>query len=180
MRKTKMVSRRTLGRACAATALAVAVAPSAVAQDATGTTVFVVVRHADRDDGKTQLNDLGNQRAEDLARALADSKIAAVYVSHETRTHQTAKPLVDQLGTKHKAFGSAKELVEDARANHRGKCVLVVGHSEGVQPAVPDVLRELGVASPPTIPQRQFDNLFVCADTNPPTLLRLRYGASTR
>jgi hypothetical protein len=56
--------------------------------------------------------------------------------------------------------------------------VLVVGHSN----TTVDVLRALGVTELPSIPESQFDDLFVCTlvDGAPAKLVALRYGNVTR
>ncbi len=51
--------------------------------------------------------------------------------------------------------------------------LLIVGHSN----TVPEVLRALGIATPVTIADSEYDNLFVVVPTKgePPVLLRLRF-----
>jgi len=63
-------------------------------------------------------------------------------------------------------------------ADHAGETVLVVGHSN----TTPDVLRQLGIANPPSIADSQYDDLFVVtlATGAPARLVRLRYGAAAR
>jgi hypothetical protein len=59
----------------------------------------------------------------------------------------------------------------DAAAN--AGAALVVGHSN----TVPDILRALGVATPVTIPDDEYDNLFVVVRpaAGPATLVVLKY-----
>jgi hypothetical protein len=51
--------------------------------------------------------------------------------------------------------------------------VLVIGHSN----TVPELLKQLGVKTPITIADNEYDNLFVIVrpDAGEPTLIRLRY-----
>ncbi len=49
--------------------------------------------------------------------------------------------------------------------------VLVVGHSN----TVPDVISALGVTTPVTIDDAEFDNLFIVVTGTSPRLVRLRY-----
>lgn len=69
---------------------------------------FLLIRHGENDYVKTgklagrlpdvHLNERGRQQAEDLARALADVPIRAIYSSPLERARETAQPLADRLG----------------------------------------------------------------------------------
>ena len=49
--------------------------------------------------------------------------------------------------------------------------VLVVGHSN----TVPEIIKALGVTTPVTIGDNDFDNMFLVTLSSPPALLRLHY-----
>jgi broad specificity phosphatase PhoE len=156
--------------------LALAAATPLAAQQ----TIFLV-RHAERADSTPgtsptmaadpDLSDAGRARAESLAAALKDANITAIYVTEFKRTQQTAAPLARALGLTVKTVTSRRtpELIEQIEAS-KGN-VLVVGHSN----SVPDVIKGLGVTTPVTIGDDEFDNMFLVSRGPTPSLLRLHY-----
>jgi phosphohistidine phosphatase SixA len=162
---------------CVAFAILVilAAAPPAAAQN----TVFLI-RHAERADASASppsmaadpdLSPAGRERAASLATALKDAKIATIFATELKRTQQTAAPLAKALGltlTIVPADNTA-ELIKRVKSS-KGN-VLVVGHSN----TVPDVIKGLGLASPPNIGDNDFDNLFLVTTGPKPSLLRLHY-----
>lgn len=143
-------------------------------------TVFLV-RHAERADtapGATptmgadpDLSEAGRARAESLAMLLKDAGITAIFATEFKRTQQTASPLAKALGLTVKIVTSkdTSALVKQVKSS-KGN-VLVVGHSN----SVPDVIGGLGVKTPVTIGDDDFDNLFLVTRGTPPSLLRLHY-----
>ncbi len=143
-------------------------------------TVFLV-RHAERADtapGATptmgadpDLSEAGRARAESLATLLKDAGITAIFVTEFKRTQQTAAPLANALGLTVKIVTSkdTAALVKQVKSS-KGN-VLVVGHSN----SVPDVITGLGVKTPVTIGDNDFDNLFLVNRGTRPSLLRLHY-----
>ena len=143
-------------------------------------TVFLV-RHAERADTQPgespamgadpDLSKPGRARAESLATALKDAKIIAIFATEFKRTQQTAAPLAKALGitvttvTSKDTPGLLKK-IQASKGN-----VLVVGHSN----SVPDVIKGLGVSTPVTIGDDEFDNLFLVSRGSLPVLLRLHY-----
>ncbi len=156
--------------------LAVVVAAPAAAQH----TIFLV-RHAERADTQPgvsptmaadpDLSEAGRARAASLAAALKDAKITAIFATEFKRTQQTAAPLAKALGLTVKIVTSKGPgpLVKQLKAS-KGN-VLVVGHSN----TVPEVIEGLGVATPVTIGDTEFDNLFLVTTGTHPSLLRLHY-----
>ena len=141
------------------------------------TTTVVVVRHAEKaDDGRDpELSDAGHARAEALARTLRDVPLAAVYTSEFRRTAQTVAPITRGRGIAHQALPAkdAAGLVRRLRDEHRGKTVLVCGHSN----TVPALLEELGIAKPDAIGDDEYDRLYVVTlVAGGPRVLTLRYG----
>jgi broad specificity phosphatase PhoE len=128
------------------------------------------------------LSEAGQRRAVLLATLLRDSGINAIFTSAAERTVKTAEPLAKLLRIEPKALGqlnaSFKQSDIDAfaallRSEHRRDIVLVVGHAN----SVPALLKALGHPVEITIPETEFDNLFVLIPKSegPPMLLRLRY-----
>jgi 2,3-bisphosphoglycerate-dependent phosphoglycerate mutase len=139
-------------------------------------TVFLV-RHAERADATPtmgadpDLSEAGRARAESLATLLKDAEITAIFVTEFKRTQQTAAVLAKALGLTVKIVTSkdTAALVKQVQSS-KGN-VLVVGHSN----SVPDVITGLGVKTPVTIGDNDFDNLFLVNRGTPPSLLRLHY-----
>jgi broad specificity phosphatase PhoE len=151
-------------------------APYAAAQ----ATVFLV-RHAERADGDggapamkgtdPDLSPAGQERARSLAAMLKDAKITAIYATELKRTQQTAAPLAKVLGLTVTTIqgNDPTKLIASLKAATDN--VLVVGHSN----TIPDILRGLGVTTPVTIADGEFDNLFIVTTGPTPRLVRLRY-----
>ncbi len=156
--------------------LALVLPESAIAQG----TIFIV-RHAERADTKTgapammatdpELSDAGHARAASLASMLKDARITAIFVTEYKRTQQTAAPLAKALGltptvVPAKDMASLTAILKKADGN-----ALVVGHSN----TVPDVVRALGVQTPVSVSDTEFDNLFVVTLHPTPQAIHLRY-----
>lgn len=151
-------------------------------------TTILLVRHAEKasaEGGMTAdppLTAAGAERAKELARVLAGTKLAAVYTTPYKRTRDTAIPVAAAHGLApiEIAAGNsyARDLVSRITFDHSGETVLVVGHSN----TTPEVLRQLGIAEPPNIADSQYDDLFIVtlAPNVAPRLLALRYGAASR
>jgi broad specificity phosphatase PhoE len=156
--------------------VAVLLATPAAAQQ----TIFLV-RHGERADtspgvsptmaADPDLSEAGRTRAESLASALKDARITAIYTTEFKRTQQTAAPLAKVLGLTVKVVTSksAADLLKQLKAE-KGN-VLVVGHSN----TVPEVIKALGVATPVTIGDAEFDNMFLVATGTQPSVVRLHY-----
>ena len=135
-------------------------------------------RHADIDLPPTssdpELNAAGAARAEALAHVVHAARVTSVFTSTLRRTKLTAAPLAARLGLRPAVAPPAAELAGQVLAGELGAVVLVVGHSN----TVPEMIAALGVPAPPTIGEREFDNLFVVtvADSGEASLLALRYG----
>ena len=139
-----------------------------------------VLRHAERADagraGGTMGNDpdlseAGRARAQSLAAALKDAGITAIFATEFKRTQQTAAPLASALGipvTKVPAKDTAALIAKIKAATG---AVLVVGHSD----TVPDIVKMLGVATPVTVGDADFDNLFIVTRGRTPSVIRLHY-----
>lgn len=113
--------------------------------------VFVLVRHAEKaaDDPKDpSLGEIGQARAQRLARSLEDAPVTAVYATAYRRTRQTALPTAAAHGldvVTYNARQPADAFAAEVRAAQRHGTVLIVGHSNTV-PAIAAALCGCAVA----------------------------------
>ena len=146
----------------AALLLAAALSFAAMAKDVT---TIILVRHAEKSPEATlpdpPLTEAGEARAKLLARMLGSANVSAIYTTPYARTRNTAAPLAEALkltpieikpGPTFAADMAAKLLAE-----HAGKTVLVVGHSNTTQ----QVMKALGIPDAPRIEESEYDNLFI-------------------
>ncbi|MEM1175940.1 MAG: phosphoglycerate mutase family protein [Pseudomonadota bacterium] len=148
------------------------------------TTTLIFVRHADKattpqDD--PPLSAAGQQRAAELARQLVDADVVAgidaVYATPTLRAQQTAQPVADELGLPITAYDAAdtEQVLDDILANHKGKIVLVVGHSN----TIPSLIANLGASkNVPAIADNEYDNIYLISIPwfGKTKTIRLRYG----
>ncbi len=159
-------------------------APTAFAATAKITTI-VLVRHAEKatdDPRDPTLASAGQERAKDLAQALDEAGVAAVYVTEYKRTRLTAEPTAEHFGvtietrpreaTAPDAY--ARALVPKILKKYAGKVVLIVGHSD----TVPELVKVLTGKTVPPIDESEYDNLYVVEvpKSGPARLISARYG----
>ena len=134
-----------------------------------------LARHAEKaqsgDPKDPDLSEAGRARATALATFLKDAGITAVYASEFKRTQETAEPLARALGLTTVIVPGKDTQALAARLKQAQGNALVVGHSD----TVPEILKALGVAAPPSIADADYDNLFVLILSQPVQLLRLHY-----
>jgi broad specificity phosphatase PhoE len=139
--------------------------------------VVYIVRHAERlnDSDDSPISPAGHARAKALAAILKDAKIKGIYISHWTRTKETAQPFVDvsHITPEKIQDGDATATFDKIKANHSNDAVLIVGHSHTVQPLlkkwVPQGTLDIG---------NEFDNMIVITPNGENTgWVRLKYGA---
>lgn len=158
----------------AALALFLLTVPAVAA--AQGGAVFVV-RHAERADASPDsvLSAAGEARASRLGAILKNAGITQIYTTNLRRTVQTAAPLAAALTVTpvELAVGDTDALVARVRAAPPAGRVLVVGHSN----TVPEILMRLGVTTPITIADTEYDNLFIAIpqEGSATLLLELKY-----
>jgi broad specificity phosphatase PhoE len=150
-----------------------------VAAPAAAQSSVFLVRHGERADSgmspapgaNPDLSEAGKARAESLATVLKDANITAIFTTEYKRTQQTAAPLAKALGLTAKVVPakSTADLVKQIKAE-KGN-VLVVGHGN----TVPDIIKDLGVSASVTIPDDEFDSLFIVSREASPSILRLHY-----
>jgi broad specificity phosphatase PhoE len=155
-------------------------AASAAAQQ----TIFVV-RHAERADAGAgtagmvapatdpPLSAAGRERAARLASMLRSADIRHIFTTEFRRTQETAAPLAEQLKVTPVASASKDPTPLVSRMRQLDGNVLIVGHSN----TVPDLLKRLGIKEEITIPDAEYDNVFIVVRpaAGDPTLIRLRY-----
>jgi len=145
-----------------------------LATGANAAPVVFIVRHADKASTGGKDPDLsvqGQKRAVALAHILKDSQITSVFVTEFKRTQETAAPTAREAHVSH-AVVSANDigaLVEKLRALNGN--ALVVGHGN----TIPDLLKALGIATPVSIPEDDYTEIFVVLVGDAPQLLRLHY-----
>ena len=162
-------------------------------------TTVILVRHAEKAAANTMANELkvanaarmsddpplsdaGVARAKELARVLGSIHLDAIYTTQYQRTRQTAAVVVNEKGIQPEAITAgdryAENMAERILSKNSGQTVLVVSHSN----TIPDILRSFGVFNPPSIPETEYDDLFVCTimPGGESRLVTLRYGAAAR
>jgi broad specificity phosphatase PhoE len=147
-------------------------------------TTVILIRHAEKvidpNNNDVDLSPAGQQRAQELVRLFGDTGINAIYATQYKRTQQTVKPLADKLGlpvTIVNSKGTA-ELLTQIRSQHSGQTIFIAGHNS----TVPEIINALGGPQYPTIPESEYDNLFVVTvyRTGKAKVVKMRYGAATQ
>jgi broad specificity phosphatase PhoE len=136
--------------------------------------VIFIVRHAEKassGDKDPDLSPEGRKRADALARILKDSQITAVFVTEFKRTQETAAPTAKaaHLNPTIVSANDIGALVEKLRASNGN--ALVVGHGN----TIPDLLKALGIATPISIPEDDYSEMFAVLLGDAPHLVRLHY-----
>ena len=141
---------------------------------------IIVVRHAEFNGAMSadpSLNAAGKQRAELLARMLADAGIRRIYVATLRRTQETAAPLAEKLHLTPVVIAQddTNGLLKQLRSLAEGETVLVVGRAS----TVPLIVKGLGAGDAPAMSDAEFDRMTVIT-TSPgghAQALLLRFGA---
>jgi phosphohistidine phosphatase SixA len=143
--------------------------------------IIFIVRHAERADSHNGssmslpndpgLSDAGRARAEALSTLLKDAGITAIYATEYQRTQQTAAPLVRIAGVRVSIVPGKETASLVTKLKQEPGHVLVIAHSN----TIPEILKGLGVMTPVTIGESDYDNLFVVINTATPQWIRLHY-----
>ena len=148
------------------------------------TTTIIFVRHAEKaaqpadDPG---LTDAGRRRVAELTRQLVDADVVAgidaIYSSPYRRTRETAEPLANRLGLPINEYDPAdnEAVLDRILSEHKGKIVLVVGHSN----TLPGLIADLGASKKvPPIDEFEYDNIYIVSIPwfGKTKTIRLRYG----
>ncbi len=143
-------------------------------------TTIVLVRHAEevqeRNNPNTELTEEGLERAQALALALKDQRIAGIYVHDTPKSRQTAEPLAISHSVQPTLFeGNGLALAEQILQFYAGKTVVVVGNAEDI----PQLVNQfLGDAQYEVIPKYKYDTLFIVSALKKGrvSIVSLRYG----
>ena len=148
------------------------------------TTTIIFVRHAEKavvPAGDPSLSQTGRRRVAELTRQLVDADVVAgidaIYSTPFNRTRETVQPLADALNLPINAYDAAdtEEILEMILKQHKGKIILVVGHSN----TVPVLIANLGASKKvPAIEEDEYDNIYVISIPwfGKTKTIRLRYG----
>jgi broad specificity phosphatase PhoE len=148
------------------------------------TTTVIFVRHAEKaalpadDPG---LSEAGQSRAAELARQLVDADVIAgidaVYSTSYRRTEETVTPVAAALDLPINSYdaGNTETIMDQIVRDHKGKIILVVGHSN----TVPALIANMGASkNVPDIAENEYDNLYIVSVPwfGKTKTIRLRYG----
>lgn len=148
------------------------------------TTTIIFVRHAEKDlsvPGDPPLSEAGRERVAELTRQLVDADVIAgvdaIYATPFRRTQQTAQPLADALDLPINTYDASDTdtVLESILERHKGKIILVVGHSD----TVPVLIANLGASKQvPTIHENEYDNIYIISIPwfGKTKTIRLRFG----
>jgi broad specificity phosphatase PhoE len=136
--------------------------------------IIFIVRHAEKASTGGKDPDLsveGQKRADALAHILKDSQITSMFVTEFKRTQETAVPTARAAHVSPTMIpaNDIGPLVEKLRALTGN--ALVVGHGN----TIPDLLKALGIATPVSIPEDDYTEIFAVLLGDAPQLLRLHY-----
>jgi 2,3-bisphosphoglycerate-dependent phosphoglycerate mutase len=148
------------------------------------TTTIIFVRHAEKatepadDPG---LSEAGQRRVAELTRQLVDADVVAgidaVYATDYNRTQETARPIADALDLPINSYDArdTETVLATILKEHKGKIVLVVGHSN----TVPELIANLGASKKvPPIHESEYDNIYIISIPwfGKTKTIRLRFG----
>ena len=149
------------------------------------TTTVIFVRHAEKEAFPADnpgLSAAGKQRAAELARQLVDADVIAgidaIYSTSYRRTEETVQPVATALNlpiTPYDALNT-ETIMDEIVREHKGKIVLVVGHSD----TVPALIGNMGASkNVPEISKYEYDNIYIVSVPwfGKTKTIRLRYGA---
>lgn len=147
-------------------------------------TTVILVRHAEKiidpSNPDVELSPAGQARAQEIARIFSDAGINATFATQYKRTQQTVKPLSDRLGLQPIVVNSknTSDLLAQIRAQHSGQTIFIAGHNN----TVPEIIAALGGPQYPTIPETEYDNLYVVTiyRTGKAKVVKMKYGAASQ
>jgi len=148
------------------------------------TTTMIFVRHAEQtnhDAADPPLSEAGERRVAELTRQLVDADVVAgidaIYSTPYKRSIETVQPLADRLGLPVNVYDAddTENVLETILKAHKGKIILVVGHSN----TIPVLIANLGASKKvPPIAKHEFDNIYIISIPwfGKTKTIRLRYG----
>jgi broad specificity phosphatase PhoE len=148
------------------------------------TTTIIFVRHAEKvlnaGDDQT-LSPEGQRRAAELARQMVDADVVAgvdaLYATRFKRTRETVEPLASALNLDINEYDAddTEEVLKTILRAHKGKIILVVGHSD----TLPVLIANLGASkNVPPIADNEYDNIYLVSIPwfGKTKTIRMRYG----
>lgn len=126
-------------------------------------TTVILVRHAEKNlepnNEDPDLTPEGFARAQEIARMFSGAGISTIFATQYKRTQQTVKPLSDRTGVPVTLLQSKQtdELVKQIQTGLRGQTIFVAGHNN----SVPAIASALSNESFSTIPETEYDNVFI-------------------
>jgi len=148
------------------------------------TTTIIFVRHAEKAESPPEdpeLSEQGKRRVAELTRQLVDADVVAgidaIYSTPYKRTMETARPLSEVLDLPINRYDpdDNEAVLETILKRHKGKIILVVGHSD----TIPGLIADLGASKKvPPIDDMEYDNIYVISIPwfGKTKTIRLRYG----
>lgn len=147
--------------------------------------LVILVRHAEKaaESGDPELTAGGRDRAEALARALADAPLDAIITSQFRRTVLTAAPAAKLKGVAPQVIEAGKDVAAHAAAVAAaidrlpdGASALVVGHSNTLGP----IIAALGGPRVADLCDGEYATMLLLerGASSGPRLVRARYGAA--
>lgn len=147
--------------------------------------LVIIARHGEKADTThdTPLSPAGEARAAALARALADTRLDAVFVTEFVRTQRTGAPAAAARGLKERiipvhddSIAHARTVAAALRGEPPGSAVLVVEHSN----TIPAIISALGGPDGLKVCRLEYATLFVMVldRGRTPRLLRPSFGAA--
>jgi len=148
------------------------------------TTTVIFVRHAEKatmPENDPGLTLAGERRVAELTRQLVDADVVAgidaVYSTPFRRTEETVRPVAEVLGLPVNSYDAAntEEIMERIVKEHKGKIILVVGHSN----TLPALIGNMGASKKvPEIAENEYDNIYIVSIPwfGKTKTIRLRFG----
>ncbi|HSG96944.1 MAG TPA: phosphoglycerate mutase family protein [Woeseiaceae bacterium] len=148
------------------------------------TTTIIFVRHAEKamlPEDDPGLSPAGQRRVAELTRQLKDADVVAgidvIYSTPYRRTEETARPIAEALNLPINSYDAAdtEAIMEFILKEHKGKIILVVGHSN----TLPPLIGNMGASKKvPEIEEDEYDNIYIVSVPwfGKTKTIRLRYG----
>lgn len=122
-------------------------------------TTYYLVRHAEKvlDMSDPPLTEIGQDRAQALAKRLDTVKLTRIYSTDTRRTRDTAKPTADAQGLEISFYDGTKlKAFSKTLKSEKGQ-ILIVGHSN----TTPDLTEYLsGIKSDPIVEATEYDRFY--------------------
>lgn len=149
----------------------------ALCMTTTAQSQIFIVRHAEKidtssaDNKDPELSETGRARADLLGGMLKDAGLTAIYATEFRRTQQTAQAVAELAHLDVKVTPAQESEALIPRLLDKNGSALVVAHSD----TIPAIIKALGVSTPVTVGEKDYDNLFIVIREPEPRVVRLHY-----